>query len=98
MAEKICTHCSESTPVVPYAAVETLIEKHEAERKRWIVLVIISWIVTLIVFSLSTYERLQYDYISEEIVCVQDGEGLNIFGNENEVISNGAEGTNNEKN
>ena len=31
------------------------------------------------------YSWLQYDYVSEEIVITQDGRGINIMGDENEV-------------
>lgn len=94
MAEVTCTGCKPEHKtekvLIPLIAHESEMTRNERDKKRLWVLVIISWIAVILIVGIFTYERLQYDYESEIIICTQDGEGTNIIGDENEV-DNGTE-------
>lgn len=74
----------ESVPYVVFEAAEARSERHI---KRLIIALIISIIVGLVTNLAWLYVWNQYDYQSESITrtFVQDGEGLNIIGDSNEV-------------
>ena len=84
-----CTRC-ESKSDIPFAAYEAGEVRHERrERRLWIALIVA---IVFIFASNATwlYAWTQYDYVSEETVYTQDGQGTNIIGDSNEVNS-GAE-------
>lgn len=86
---KTCTHC-ESKSDIPFAAYEAGEVRHERrERRLWIALIVA---IVFIFASNATwlYAWMQYEYVSEETVYTQDGQGTNIIGDSNEV-NHGAE-------
>lgn len=81
---------------VPYIVYEASAACMERQLKRlWIVL-IASITLLFAISAISIYAWLQYDYVSEETIYQQDGEGTNIIGNSNEVDNYGAENDNQE--
>ena len=96
---KTCNSCgTDKAPAsVPYVVHESAMARAEREKKRLWVALIISWIAVVLVVGIASYERLQYDYVSEETVYQQDGQGTNIIGNSNEV-NNGTESNDTQKN
>ena len=96
---KTCNSCgTDKAPVsVPYVVHESDMSIAEREKKRLWIALIISWIAVVLVVGIASYERLQYDYVSEETVYQQDGQGTNIIGNSNEV-NNGTESNDTQKN
>ena len=77
---------------VPYVVLEAAEARSERNMKRLIIALIISLLVGLITNLAWLYAWNQYDYESEveTRTFVQDGKGLNIIGDLNEV-TNGAE-------
>ena len=96
---KTCNSCGtdKSPASVPYVVHESAMARAEREKKRLWVALIVSWIAVVLVVGIASYERLQYDYVSEETVYHQDGQGTNIIGNSNEV-NNGTESNDTQKN
>lgn len=64
--------------------------RHERILKRLIAVIIICICLIFASNAIWLYAWMQYDYSSQEITYTQDGRGINIIGNENEV-ENGAE-------
>ena len=96
MAEKRCDNCGITDNAVPYIVHEGAMARAEREKRRYWILIIIL-IVALLVSNLAWLIVWQsYDYTSEETITEiqQDGEGVNIVGNGNEV-NNGAESKDN---
>ena len=94
MAKKECNNCGNvKTPEnVPYLVHETAMARNEREKKRLWILVIISWLVTLAIVGVFTYERLQYDYVGETyteeiIVDSNDGGNANYIGNDGDIVN-----------
>lgn len=60
-----CKECKEKRVVantpenVPYIVHETAMARNEREKKRLWILAIVSWLVTLLIVGIFTYERLQ---------------------------------------
>lgn len=75
---------------VPYIVYEGEQARHERTVKRLIAIIIIAIILVFASNAAWLYAWMQYDYVSEEVVYQQDGRGVNIIGNENEV-KHGAE-------
>lgn len=90
--KKTCNNCGEiKTPAtVPYQVLKDFKDTSTATIKRlWILLIIlVLMLVGTNIAWLCAWNS--YDYVSEEYVYTQDGQGTNIIGNENEV-NNGAE-------
>ena len=86
---EVCTEKKTPEPV-PFVAYELEMARSERNIKRlWIALIV----AVALMFASNMawlYAWMQYDYLSEEIVYQQDGEGTNIIGNSNEV-TNGTE-------
>ena len=78
---------------IPYIVFESAEARSERHIKRLIIALIVSIVVGLITNLAWLYVWNQYDYEveSETRTFVQDGMGLNIIGDSNEV-TNGAEG------
>ena len=76
---------------IPYIVYESAEARSERHIKRLIVALIISILVGLLTNLAWLYAWNQYDYegTSETRTFVQDGFGLNIIGNSNEVSSDG---------
>lgn len=72
---------------IPYIAFEAAQARSERYIKRLIIALIVSILIGFATNLAWLYAWKQYDYESESITrtYVQDGEGLNIFGNSNEV-------------
>lgn len=77
---------------IPYVAFEAAEARSERHIKRLIIALIICIIVGLLTNLAWLYAWMQYDYVSETETrtYVQDGSGLNIIGDSNEV-ADGAE-------
>lgn len=72
---------------VPYVVYESAIATSERAYKRvWSVL-IISIIINLLISGLFVWERLQYDYVGDEVHYEQNGDGNNVIGDRNRVNS-----------
>lgn len=80
--------------LIPYVAFEAAEARAERSIKRLVIALIISIVVGLItnLAWLYCWNQYDYDYESETVTrtYVQDGEGLNIIGDSNEV-TNGTE-------
>ena len=72
---------------IPYIAFEATQARSERHIKRLIVALIISIVITFATNLAWLYTWNQYDYESESVTrtFVQDGSGLNIIGDSNEV-------------
>jgi hypothetical protein len=86
---KACTHCN-STPDVPFAVLEANEARHERREKRLWLALIIAIVMIFISNAGWLWAWTSYDYVSEETIYTQDGQGTNIIGDSNEV-DNGAE-------
>ena len=64
--------------------------RHERAIKRLIAVIIVCIGLIFASNALWLYAWMQYDYTSQEVTYTQDGRGINIIGNENEV-ENGTE-------
>ncbi len=72
---------------VPYVVYESAIATSERAYKRvWSVL-IISIIINLLISGLFVWERLQYDYVGDEVHYEQNGDGNSVIGDRNRVNS-----------
>ncbi len=74
---------------VPYIVYESAQARHERTIKRLIIIIIIAISMlfasnAIWLYVWSQYDTVEYDY-------TQDGKGINIIGNENEVEHNGTE-------
>jgi len=76
---------------VPYIVYEGEQARHERTVKRLVAIIIIAIALVFASNAIWLYAWMQYDYVSEEITYQQDGRGINIIGNENEV-KHGTEG------
>lgn len=87
-----CKHEKSEVGPVPYIVHEGEMARNERRERRLLFALILS--VTLLFASNAfwLYEWTQYDYASEEVTTTytQDGEGVNVIGDGNEVIPNGA--------
>lgn len=77
----------EDLKAIPYVVFEAVEARSERTVKRLIIALIISILVGLVTNLAWLYVWNQYDYESETYTrtFVQDGEGLNIIGDSNEV-------------
>ena len=84
----------ENLTIIPYVAFEAAQARSERYIKRLIIALIISIIVSFATNLAWLYAWNQYDYESETETrtYIQDGKGLNIIGDSNEVSEYGAEG------
>ena len=69
---------------VPYIVYESLLATNERHIKRLVIALIISIVLLCASNVLWLYEWCQYDYSYSE-TYEQDGEGINVIGNMNEV-------------
>lgn len=83
----------ENIASIPYIAFEAAQARSERYIKRLIIALIVSIIVSFATNLAWLYAWNQYDYESESVTrtYVQDGQGLNIIGDSNEVSDYGAE-------
>lgn len=72
---------------IPYVVFESVEARSERNIKRLVIALIVSILVGLITNLAWLYVWNQYDYESETVTrtYVQDGQGLNIIGDSNEV-------------
>lgn len=90
-----CETCKNESKIisVPYLAYESYEARHDRKEKRLLIALIISVFLMFASNAVWLWAWMQYDYTSEEIVTTyqQDGRGLNIIGDNNEVDRRGAE-------
>ena len=89
---KTCNNCGTENQnvTVPYVALEAAQARNEREKKRLLIWVIISWIATLLIVGIFTYERLQYDYTGtyeEIIVDAEDNGNANYIGQDGNIYN-----------
>ena len=70
---------------VPYIVYEGAQARQERTVKKLVVIIIICIAMLFATNAIWLYAWMQYDYSSEEVVYSQDGRGINIIGNQNEV-------------
>ena len=71
---------------VPYIVYEGAMVVSERHIKRLIIALVICIALLFISNAMWLYEWCQYDYVDEvETTYTQDGEGINVIGNANEV-------------
>lgn len=91
-----CKNVKSAPENVPYIVHEAAMARMERQIKRlWIAVIV----AVCLLFASNVgwlYAWCQYDYISEETIYQQDGEGTNIIGDSNEVGNYGAENDNSE--
>lgn len=75
---------------VPYIVYEGSQARQERTVKKLIMIIVISIILLFASNAMWLYAWMQYDYSSQETVYTQDGRGINIIGDLNEV-SHGTE-------
>lgn len=95
-----CKDCNiKSIDMISVAAHEMAMSREERKHKRLVTALIISIVLgvgaALAVHFGWLYTWNNYDFISEESTIVQDGRGINVVGDENEVTRNesGSEST-----
>lgn len=84
-----CSNCKENRNFVPYIAHESAMARQERTVKRLmalLVVVVVMWFATIGIFVwyLNLYDFESYEY-------TQDGEGVNIIGDQNGVDYHGTE-------
>lgn len=70
---------------VPYIVYEGALARMERTIKRLFVLVIVSVLITFASNAIWLYWWNQYEYVDEEYHYEQDGEGLNLIGDRNNI-------------
>ena len=92
-----CNSCEKRKTVdpVPYIVHESAMARNERTIKRLVIALIIAVVLLFAGNAAWLYAWMQYDYVSEETITEyqQDGEGLNIIGNDNEAGIYGAGST-----
>lgn len=92
-----CGSCEKRKTVdpVPYIVHESAMARNERTIKRLVIALIIAVALLFAGNAAWLYAWMQYDYVSEETITEyqQDGEGLNIIGNDNEAGIYGAGST-----
>lgn len=78
---------------VPYIVHEGAMARNERRERRLLFALILSVVLLFASNAVWLYGWIQYDYSSEEVTTTytQDGEGVNVIGDGNEVIPDGAE-------
>ena len=87
---KTCNNCGtdKKPSSVPYSIWEDMLESNKRKDMRHWIFHIIAIIAILLSIGIATYERLQYDYVSEEIVTVDGKDGIaNYIGNDGDIIN-----------
>lgn len=70
---------------VPYIVYEGALARMERTIKRLFVLVIVSVLITFASNAIWLYWWNQYEYVDEDYHYEQDGEGLNLIGDRNNI-------------
>lgn len=90
---KVCREDHKTVDPVPYIVHESAMTRNERRERRFMAALVLT--ITLLFMSnvMWLYVWMQYDYSSEETITTytQDGEGVNIIGEGNEVTPNGTE-------
>ena len=89
-----CNSCKEKkVEPVPYIVHESAMARNERTIKRLVIALIVTIVMLFACNAAWLYVWQLYDYASEETSYVyqQDGEGLNIIGDNNEAEVNGSE-------
>lgn len=91
-----CNACKNGTEnkSVPYIVYESEAARHERTVKRFIIAIVVAFVLIVLTNIAWLIAWNQYDYTSEETIYTQDGQGTNIIGNDNEVVNNGSEANN----
>ena len=91
-----CKNVKSAPENVPYIVHEASMARMERQIKRLWIAVIVAVCLLFASNAGWLYAWCQYDYISEETIYQQDGEGTNIIVDSNEVGNYGAENDNSE--
>lgn len=91
-----CKTCKENrlkAEPVPYIVHEGAMARGERRERRLVLALILAVVMMFVSNAIWLWAWMQYDYCSEETTYTyqQDGEGVNIIGDSNEVIPYGAE-------
>ena len=70
---------------VPYIVYESALARSERHLKRLVIALVIAIVLIFASNAAWLWAWVQYDYSGEETVYTQDGEGINIIGDENLV-------------
>lgn len=70
---------------VPYIVFESIQTRNEKQSRRKDFIILILIVVILINNLVFQYAWTQYDYTSTETTYTQDGEGINVIGDSNDV-------------
>lgn len=70
---------------IPYIVYESAQARSERTSRRLTVALIIAIALIFVSNALWLWAWMQYDYTSEETIYTQDGQGVNIIGDENHV-------------
>ena len=84
---KTCNNCTFDGVVIPYAAHEYEMARSERHIVRLWIVIIVCIALLFVSNALWLWAWTSYDYVSEETVYTQDGQGTNIIGNSNEVLN-----------
>lgn len=92
-----CKNCKETHNVgvepIPYIVHEGSMARAERRERRLVTAIIVAIVLLFLSNAIWLWAWMQYDYVSTETTTTytQDGEGLNIIGDSNEVTPNGTE-------
>lgn len=84
---KTCNNCNADGVVIPYVVHEAEMARAERNAFRLWVVIIVCIALLFVSNALWLWAWTSYDYVSEETVYTQDGQGTNIIGNSNEVLN-----------
>lgn len=85
---KACKENHKTADPVPYIVHEGAMTRDERRERRMLGALVLAIIIAFVSNALWLHAWTQYDHSSEEITYTQDGEGVNIIGDSNEVIPN----------
>lgn len=88
-----CKNCNVDS--ISMAAHETIMAREDKKNRRliWVVILLIVALVATNIAWLVTFNS--YDFVTETEEITQDGKGINIYGDENEVTQHGSESNQN---
>lgn len=79
----------ENSPLqVPYIVHESAQARSERMTRRLVIALVIAVVLIFVSNALWLLAWVQYDYTGEETVYTQDGQGINVIGDDNHVADN----------
>ena len=87
MAKKECNNCGniKVPEIIPYMIHETAMARNSRAIKLLVFALIAAIVLMFASNAIWLYAWNSYEYVSEEVVYTQDGQGTNIIGNGNDV-------------